>query len=234
MIVFRDATDRGLRAVTAVDVIGAETAYEISTGLFYAARLINGSFVWDVISADGGSKAPLQPTVEPLATVAMSQLPRITAALTIDSTAYFVYLGQTMRNIVANFVEFHVTVGGTGAQTAEAGLFSTPLAPNRAGQSLTKIVATGTLDALTGTGVMRNTADFATTIPCCVHLWAGLRTAMATNEPTVYGLTGDMAQGQILSLGSATALTGAGPFAGSIITASVTAWQAPDLRLICT
>jgi len=234
MLIWRNASDRALRAVTAVDLIAPEVGYQVDTGESYAARLINGALVWNLESGNVANPPLLLPALEMLSTVALSLLPRITAALTIDSTAYFIYLGQTQRPVTANFVEFAVTVGGTGAQTAEAGLFSTPLAPNRAGQSLTKLVATGTLDALTGTGVMRNTADFNTVIAAGVHLWAGLRTAMATNEPTVYGLTGDLSQGQILALAGAGALTGAGPFAGALIAHSVTAWQAPDLRLICS
>jgi hypothetical protein len=40
---------------------------------------------------------------------------------------------------------------------------------------------------------------------------------MATNQPTISGLAGDFSQGRILLTGAAGVLTGAGPFAGSIM-----------------
>src|SRR2546428_5661404 len=93
--------------------------------------------------------------------------------LLIAGTAYYVYLGRLAKGLTVKFVEFHVTTLGAGAQTAEVGLFSTPSAPNKSAQTLTKIVATGTLDSLTaGTGVKRNTASFAQNVDAGTHLWA--------------------------------------------------------------
>lgn len=160
-----------------------------------------------------------------------SRLPTIAGAVTVEDTAYFVYLGTLKKSITALKIFFHVSAGGTGAQTAaECGLFSSPTAPNRAAQTLTKIVATGTLGDLTGTGVLGNTTSFAQDIAAGTHLWAGLRTAMATNEPTVFGLTADMSHGRILSTATAGALTASSTFAGALIAAAV-AWQAPALTL---
>lgn len=160
-----------------------------------------------------------------------SHLPNIAAAALTEDTAYFVYLGKTNKRLNAKKVLFHVVTGGSGAQTAEVGLFSSPAAPNRAAQTLTKLAATGTLGDLTGTGVLGNSSDFGTSIPAGTHLWAGIRTAMATNEPQVYGLTADMSAGNVLSTATAGALTSGTTFAGALITASVTAWQAPCLTL---
>jgi hypothetical protein len=149
--------------------------------------------------------------------------------LLISGTAYFVYLGYVIKPFTPKYVEFHVSTAGVGAQTAEAGFFSTPAAPNKAGQSFSKIVSTGTLDSLTSTGVKRNTSAFATQVPAGTHLWAGIRTAMGTTQPTIWALGADMAQGQVLSLASAGVLTGAGPWSGVIIVAA-TAAACPDLR----
>lgn len=151
-----------------------------------------------------------------------------TAFITLTGVAYFVYLGRTTSLQTPKFVEFHVSTGGAGAQTAEVGFFSTPAAPNKAAQSLTKIVATGTVDALTSTGVKRNTAAFATVVQPGVHLWAGIRTAMATTQPTILSLCHDMSQGHILSLAASGVLTGAGPFAGGLVAVS-TAQVCPNL-----
>jgi len=149
--------------------------------------------------------------------------------LLISATAYFIYLGRTKKAITPKYIEFHVSTIGAGTQTAEVGFFSTPVAPNKAAQSVSKLVSTGTVDALTATGVKRNTTAFATSIPAGTHLWAGIRAVMVTTQPTIWGLGIDMAQGRILSLASATVLTGAGPWAGAIIVAE-TGMVCPDLR----
>jgi hypothetical protein len=163
-------------------------------------------------------------------TVLSSNLAPGTAGfLLISNRAYFVYLGMVINSIIVKYVEFHVSTAGGGAQTVEVGLFSSPLAPNKANQSVSKIISTGTVDSLTGTGVKRNTAAFTNTIPVGTHLWAGIRTAMAAAQPTIFGLAIDMAQGQVLSTSSAGVLTGTGPWTGAIIAASTSA-ICPDLR----
>lgn len=234
MQVFTSQADQTARPVTPFDLIQPEVAYRSDLGLFYFAANVNGALSWVPVSGPTNVPPVAVPALEPPLTTAMSLLPFVGAAVTIADTAYFVYLGLTGRQIVANFIEFHVTAGGTGAQTAEVGIFSSPSAPNRAGQSLTKLAANGTLSALTGTGVMRNTADLATPVAPGVHLWAGLRTNLASTQPAVFGITADMSEGLILALTTAGALTAAGPFAGALIAPVVTAWQAPNLRLICT
>ncbi len=150
--------------------------------------------------------------------------------LCISGTAYYVYVGRVVRAVTALFVEFHVTTAGAGAQTAEVGLFTTADPPDKAGQSLTKLVATGTVDSLTTTGVKRNTSSFAQPIPANTHLWAVLRTAMATTQPTVAGLAGDMSQGHINTTTGGGALTGLSTATGTL-PALGTATVCPDLRV---
>lgn len=157
----------------------------------------------------------------------------IAGTTTTGATAYFVYLGRTNRRLSAQKVLFRVTTGGASTQAGEVGVFSSPVAPNGAAQTLTKIVATGTLDDLTGTGTLGNTTAFNKTIPAGTHIWAGYRVDMASTEPTVIGLTGDESNGAVLSLGSATAFTSGTTYAGALITAALT-WQAPNLVLTCT
>lgn len=147
-----------------------------------------------------------------------------------SATAYFVFLGKTTAAITPKKVRFRVSTGGTGAQTAEIGLFSTPNPPNSGNQTLTKLVSTATVDALTATGVVGNTSDFATSIPAGTYLWAGLRVAMATTQPDV-GITGtvgrDYGFGRILTTTSAAALTGT-TWSGVVPADSDT--QSPDLQ----
>jgi len=54
--------------------------------------------------------------------------------------------------------------------------------------SLTKLASTGGVDALTSSSVKRNTSAFATDIAAGTHLWAGIRIAMVTTQPTIFGL----------------------------------------------
>lgn len=160
----------------------------------------------------------------------MSNLaPGNAAFLLVSGVGYFVYLGRAAVDMVVKFVEFHVSTAGAGAQVAEVGLFSSPTAPNKTALTMTKLVATGTVDALTSIGVKRNTSAFATNILAGTHLWAGIRTAMATTQPTIWGIGVDMAQGKILTKAAVGVLTGAGPFTTAIV-AAATATSCLDLR----
>lgn len=148
----------------------------------------------------------------------------------ISGTAYYIYVGRVAQATTIKFVELHVTGAGAGAQTAEIGLFSTPTAPGKSTQTLTKIVATGTVDSLTTTGVKRNTTTFDQLVAAGTHLWAAFRTAMATTQPTVYGLEADMSQGHVLTTTGGGALTGLTTAAGSLV-AIGTGIIVPDLRV---
>lgn len=150
--------------------------------------------------------------------------------LTISGTAYYVYVGRVAQDITVKFVEFHITTAGAGTDTKEVGLFSTPSAPNKSTQTLTKIVATGTVDSGTGTGAKRNTAAFNQLVPAGTHLWAAFRGALATTQITAVGLANDMGQGHVLTTTGGGALTGLSTAAGTI-PAVGTATIAPALRV---
>lgn len=163
----------------------------------------------------------------------MSPLPSGTSGITLTADrAYFVYVGQTLRRQTWQYVSFVLTGVASGAQTAEVGLFSTPLPPNKAGQSLTKLVATGSVDSLTaGAGtVKKNSSAFATQVSRGVHLWAGIRTNMATTQPGILAVQLDMNQGFVLQTNSAGALTGSGPWTGALMGVGTTV-QCPALRV---
>jgi len=150
--------------------------------------------------------------------------------LTISGTAYYVYIGRAAQDLTVKFVEFHITTAGAGTDTKEVGLFSTPSAPNKSAQTLTKIAATGTVDSGTTTGAKRNTASFAQAVPAGTHLWAAFRGALATTQITALGLANDMSQGRILTTTGGGALTGVTTAAGTI-PAIATATVAPALRV---
>lgn len=167
--------------------------------------------------------------------VMCSLLPNVgTSFTTISGTAYFVYLGRVAAAFTPKHVEFLVGTAGAGAQTAEVGIFSTPSGPNKASQSVTKLEASGTITSLITTGVKRNTTPFVTLVAAGTHLWAGIRTAMATTQPGIGGLTQDMSQGRILSTAASGVLTGTGPWTGAIIAVGtyLNTTLCPDLRLV--
>lgn len=150
--------------------------------------------------------------------------------LFINSTAYFNYIGKVTHHTTIKYVEAYVVIAGVGAQIAEVGLFSTASAPKRANQTLTKIAASGSVSSLTSTGMKRNITAFTEIIPAGTHLWAGMRTAMATTQPKTIGHLLDQQNGFLLQTTSAAALTTAGPWSG-IVPALTTAVTGPALRV---
>jgi hypothetical protein len=215
-------------------LLGPGEALVFREGLWYHYDQFTGIFSSPTFAA-----AQLLTTVEPSQTqrVLHSDLPVRPVAtagtedfILISGTAYYVYVGRLAVATTIKFVEFHVTVVGAGAQTAEVGLFSTPLPPGKAAQTVTKLVATGTLGSLTATGVVGNTSSLATSVAANTHLWAAIRTAMATTQPKMWGLTGDYSEGKVLTTTGGGALTGLTTASGLLVAIAV-GNVAPDLHV---
>lgn len=215
-----------------------------SDGSYQYTRLLGGT---NVTVTDDGNATGLRTitfdTATPVLPSDLNILPpdsqrifrsRLTSGIiafqTISDRAYFVYVGRTTVAITPKQVRLWVAAGGTGAQTAELGLFSTPAAPNGGGQVLTKLVATGTIGDCTGTGLITNTAAFATSISAGTYLWAGCRFALATTQPQTLNLNNGWTMGEDLLTSTAGALTAAGPWTGALITHATTG-ECPDLRV---
>ena len=152
----------------------------------------------------------------------------------ISGTAYFLYFGYVEQRVTAQYVVGSATITGAGAQTAEIGLFSSTVPPNKGNITLATIVATGALVSLTAVVpyLIRNNVAFNTAIPSGVYLWAGIRTAMAATQPQMSLANFDMSEGFIQTIAGSGVLTGGGPFVASI-PALVTgaAGVAPYLRV---
>lgn len=165
---------------------------------------------------------------------AMVAVPPVTSSFTlISDTAYWVYLGRTLQTTTINHVKFLVASAGVGAQTAEIALASGTGEPAAAAMSLTKLTANGTLDTLITTGLKGNTSAMGYSVAPGTFLYVGLRTAMATTQPSLNGRYRDYGHGYLLRTVTAGALTGAGPWTGALLTgADITATVAigPDLR----
>ena len=93
--------------------------------------------------------------------------------------------------------------------------------------TLTKLWADGTLDALTATGAKGNTTANAIPLPCDAWVWLGLRTAMATTQPTVHILQRDWVAGWLTQDTGVAVLTSLTSFS---VTPTIFANTAPDLR----
>lgn len=143
--------------------------------------------------------------------------------LMISGTAYFCYLGYTNEPVMLAYVAARMTSVGGGAQTAEMGFFRTDSGPDLTAKTYYPIAATGTLDTLTATnGQKKNTVSLAALCPRGIHVWAGMRTAMATTQPTMRNATNDPGLGLFQVTAGASALTGAGPWVGTLPAATDT------------
>lgn len=136
------------------------------------------------------------------------------------------YLGYTIRPMTVKHVRCYMTVAsGAANQIMEIGLFSTPLAPQLAGQTLTCLavaadtgVPTNITTCLVGAGVKTNITDFTAVIPAGTHLWAGLRTAFtggAGTQPT-WRRSFPVGDGQVLWVAGAGTIALAGTYVAAV------------------
>lgn len=159
--------------------------------------------------------------------------------------AYWIYLGQLAEDIIVGAtgsdVALHCTTVGAGTQAAEAALASTPSAPKKSSQVLTRLASSNSFLTLTaGTGLKKLTTSLKfggaqVGIANGTHMWIGARFLMGTTQPIFWSLAGDRLNGEILTTPAAT-ITGLGvtldtftTLTGSLIAAAITA-QAPDLQ----
>ncbi len=146
-----------------------------------------------------------------------------------SGTAWWVYVGKLLRSCRLDYVRFTVATGGVGTQTAEVAAAYSIGPPNGGSLTLTKIVADGTVDDLTATGMRQNTSALGQIIGYGAHLWLGIRHAMSVTQPTINRLVQDNSVGYILSTAAAGALTSGTSWTGSLIGA---AQSAPALHAV--
>ncbi len=144
---------------------------------------------------------------------------------TVSGTAFWIYLGFIEVPVTILTIRYYLKVLGTGAQTAELALASTPLAPNGATQTLTKIFA-ATVSASLTAGLGTKTQTLSQAITAGTDLWAGIRVAMASSQPDFSYVGGAYGDGRILLT------TGTGPLTGDTSWTGTVAGdpaQAPNL-----
>jgi len=162
-----------------------------------------GVLSWSGTSPDAGNSQ--QRIFHPAAPFITS-----TSFLTVTNTAYWCYIGYLPLGMVLNFVECWNQAAGSGTQTAEMAIASTPSAPNRAGQTLTVLAVTGSLDSFgagTSGTVRRNSSGLAYALTANTHIWAGCRFAMATTQPNLAACVWDWSDGTLLQTATPGVLT---------------------------
>lgn len=160
-------------------------------------------------------------------------IPLTTVFLPVSSVLYCSYLGKLQHTTTLARIKFWVSTAGAGAQTAEIGFLTSPAAPNGTGQTLTCVAAevNANISSLTTTGLKQNTNAITTPIAAGSHVWVGIRTAMATTQPTISGsFGGDFNSGALLTRSGSAALAVNSTYVMSLITAAIsTSAQCPRL-----
>jgi hypothetical protein len=145
---------------------------------------------------------------------------------TADRIAYFVYLGQVLKEITPKFVEIYVTIAGTDVRTSEVGLFTTETCPRKDRLILTKIVSSKiTVDS---TGIHRNDEEFKDIWRPGAFLWAGIRVD-GPGQPGFVSLIRDYEEGFVLAA-EGDAFDSSSAYDGRIIHDTAVA-LCPDLRV---
>ena len=141
----------------------------------------------------------------------------------VDQTSFYTYLGEVTKPILATQTT-RIKGACTGAASAiiacELGLFSSPLPPNEAGQTLTRI-GSGTIDNTT-TGSKQ--VDLNVAIDSGTHLWGGFRinTTGGLTLGNMRGVSDDYGDCAVLSESASAVFAGATTRTGSAIAFSTT------------
>lgn len=142
---------------------------------------------------------------------------------TIAGTAYWLYIGYFPdARSIAKIGSFLTNVS-TVDSVCSLAMATTPLAPNKAAQVLTKIAnsSTATIDDLTANA---NRDHYSSAINCSTgtgHVWAGICPNTGGTQPGFRGLQNEYAHGFVLvtaGVAGSSIHTGAGPWTGSTVT----------------
>lgn len=164
--------------------------------------------------------------------ILQSRLTKTSGFLPTTGVAYWVYVGRVPVTKILKQIRSVLTVNAVGAATIELALASGAAPGVGVNQTLVKVWAEGAIDQDLTTGAIklfRNNAANAVASGV-IHAWLGIRTAYATTQPTLAGLTRYYGNGELCSTAAAGALTGAGPWTGTAIAfATPTTIPGPDL-----
>lgn len=166
------------------------------------------------------------------ATLLKSRLAPAAAALTTANTQYWVYVGRAARNQTFNKVVVPVNAAAVGTVSQAVAIATTPFGPTRAGQSLTvQAVSTAiTIVGASADSAVVNSDSLGYTPVATDFLWVGFFGNYGTTQPTLYGLTRDIGNGEVLVV-AAGGLPVVGTSYNGTVVAPFLAFSAPDLTL---
>lgn len=151
--------------------------------------------------------------------VVLPVFPVVDGALVVTSqTIYSVYLGYTTKTKAISYLRMFMTTAAAGTLAGEIALASSPTYPNAAGQTLTKLTATGSLTSVTASAnvTVKNSSALGYTVAAGVHLWACTRWQMGTTQPQLRGAGNDLGSAVMLQTASSAALTGLSTWVGAV------------------
>lgn len=147
-------------------------------------------------------------------------------ALTSDR-AYWLYLGKYSCQLTVEFIKWNQSSAASGSQTAEVACATGDTGPDGSTITLTKVWAIGdagsqsNIDDLTSAGFVGNVNANTTIVSLDKHIFVGFRLNMATTQGSARPVqTMDTGIGKYLITSSVGALTDAGPWTGSVLTAT--------------
>jgi len=148
----------------------------------------------------------------------------------VKDNIHWIYIGQVLSPQIVKSISTYMIAAGSGAQSAQACVASSPLQPNGTGQTLTVLFVFDTLDLFnTGPNSRKGTTNpsQSSSIAAGTFLWVGLRVSLATTQPTTLAVRGDNQMGLTLQTSGVSSAITTTTYAGSV--PSPADWQAPDL-----
>jgi hypothetical protein len=147
-----------------------------------------------------------------------------------------VFVGKVQRPVTINHIcAFMTAVMGSANQIGEFGLFSTPLPPQAAGQTLTCLAVVGDTGVPTNitawnavSQIKQNVVDLAYTVPAGTYLWVGMRTACTggTGTQPTWRRVFPLGDGQALWCAASGVIVAAGTYVGA---AAAVGTQPPNM-----
>lgn len=153
-----------------------------------------------------------------------------------SNAAYWVYIGRCVSTVSIARFGANVVAVGSGTQTAEWAIATSPDEPARDGKTLTvryrHTLASGNArETLATVGAKHNQTAFAYSPPLYSYLWLGMRVVMTTTMPSFNCLYGDGTRGLALITTGAGVLTVGTDYTGASYLSTQTQ-QAPDLQIM--
>jgi hypothetical protein len=145
---------------------------------------------------------------------------------TTNNLAYCLYIGYTTKQLTINHTRFYQSSAGVGADNGcQMGFGSSPAGPSLSAFATVTPLAIAAIPSPLTPGNKANAVAFGVVVAAGTHLWAIVKSAMATTQLGVYPVIGDVT-GAVQSRSAAGTLAVSTP-----IVCTAYASSAPDMTL---